>query len=427
LTNRGRGQSKLFAGKASGLEKVLVKKEFFYIITNLEFWAIFGYSCPRMANHKEYTISTKEQEEILKKFESRTDIEATRIRKYLSMPDLSRTPGSPVHEIVKRTLEVKSLDGLDIIKIPEIISIDILFDLFNMPEGHPARSKSDTYYVDEKNVLRTHDTVFWYYYLNLPEVKERIARKESVGAICFGKVYRKDEIDSRHMNVFHQIGGLYLTPDEKKTVTPDDLKSVLTDVAKSVFGEDVNFRFYDHTFPYTDPSFEMEAFINDKWIEMLGSGLPRKTVLKNFGLEGYNGWAFGFGMERLAIASMDLPDIRLLWSEDPRVTKQLKLGQKFVEVSKYPPVIRDISFVVKNDFIPNDYFDLVRETIPDMVEEIALIDKYENAAKFGEGNISYAYRVTYRSLDKTLTSEEVDTLHKKLEDVTVKTYEAKIR
>jgi phenylalanyl-tRNA synthetase alpha chain len=380
-----------------------------------------------MANHKEYVIPTNEQEEVLRRFEAREDIEATRIRKYLSMPDLSRTPGSPIEEIVKRTLSVKSLDGLDVIKIPEIISVPILFDLFNMPEGHPARSKSDTYYLDNTHVLRTHDTVFWYYYLNLPEIKEKIAKKEAVGAICYGKVYRKDEIDSRHMNVFHQIGGLYLVPDEKKKITQEDLKSVLSDVARSVFGENVEFRFYDHTFPYTDPSFEMEAFINNQWIEMLGSGLPRKTVLSNFGLEGYNGWAFGFGAERLAIASMNLPDIRLLWSEDLRVTKQLKLGQKFEDVSKYPPVVRDISFVVPDTFVPNDYFDVVREVAPYMVEEVHLIDKYENEEKFGKEMLSFAYRITYRSLERTLTNEEVDKIHKKLEDITSNAFGAKIR
>lgn len=375
----------------------------------------------------EYIIPTTEQEEALRKFETRIDIEATRIRRYFSMPDLSRSINSPINEVVNRVLNVKSLDGLDIIKIPEIMSVDVLFDLFNMPEGHPARSKSDTYYLDDNHVLRTHDTVFWYYYLNLPEIKERISKKEDIGAICFGKVYRKDEIDNRHMNVFHQIGGLFLTPDDKRKVAPDDLKNVLTDIAKSVFGENVEFRFYEHTFPYTDPSFEMEAFINGQWIEMLGSGLPRKSVLENFGLKGYNGWAFGFGIERLAIASMSLPDIRLLWSEDERVKKQLKLGQTFVEVSKYPPVVRDISFVVKNTFIPNDYFDLVREIIPDIIEEVTLLDKYESNEKFGDGNISYAYRITYRSLEKTLTGEEVDKVHKKLEETTKNTYEAKIR
>ena len=93
----------------------------------------------------------------------------------------------------------------------------------------------------------------------------------------------------------------------------------MSEIARSIFGDNVKFRFYDHNFPYTDPSFEMEAEINGQWIEMLGSGMVRKTVLSNLGLEGYNGWAFGFGLERLAIASMQLPDIRLLWSEDERV------------------------------------------------------------------------------------------------------------
>jgi phenylalanyl-tRNA synthetase alpha chain len=159
------------------------------------------------------------------------------------------------------------------------------------------------------------------------------------------------------MNVFHQFGGLYIAPDDKQTITPEDLKNTLSEVAKSIFGENTEFRFYDHNFPYTDPSFEMEAFVNEQWIEMLGSGMARKSVLSNFGLEGYHGWAFGFGLERLAIASMSLPDIRLLWSDDERVKKQLVLGQKFQEVSKYPPAVRDISFVVPKSFVPNDYFD----------------------------------------------------------------------
>ena len=248
-----------------------------------------------------------------------------------------------------------------------------------------------------------------------------------MGAICFGKVYRKDEIDRRHMNVFHQMGGLYLAPDNKKTVTPDDLKNVLSEVARGIFGEEVRFRFYDHNFPYTDPSFEMEAEINGQWIEMLGSGLPRKSVLSNFGLESYNGWAFGFGLERLAIASMELTDIRLLWSNDERVKKQLVLGNKFKEVSKFPPVVRDISFVVDKDLVLNDYFDVIRDLGGDLIEQVELLDKYENVEKFGEGKLSYTFRITYRSLEKTLNNAEVNTLHAKLEDKTASDFGAKIR
>ena len=372
-------------------------------------------------------IDLSEEKKLKKELEKRTDVEAARIKRYLSMPDLSRTEGSPLKEIIDRASKVSSLQGFDVIKIPEIIPVNILFDLFNMPPEHPARSKSDTYYIDDTNVLRTHDTVFWYYYLTHPEIKKRIANKETLGVICYGKVYRKDEIDNRHMNVFHQFGGLLLAPDDgPKKITPDDLKSALSEVAKSIFGE-VNFRFYDHNFPYTDPSYEMEAEINGKWVEMLGSGMPRKSVLSNFGLEGYHGWAFGFGLERLAIASMSLPDIRLLWSNDERVKKQLKLGRKFEEVSKYPPITRDISFIVKNTFVPNDYFDLIREIGGDLIEQVELLDKYENAAKFGPDKISYTYRIVYRSTDRTLKSEEVDPLQSKLYEQTKSMYGAELR
>jgi len=372
-------------------------------------------------------IESKEEEKLKKELEKRNDPEAERLKRFLSMPDLSRSPGSPLKEIVDKTLKVKSLQNFDVIKIPEIISTEILFDLFNMPEGHPARSKSDTYYIDKNNVLRTHDTVFWYYYINHPRIKEKIAQKEPFGAICFGKVYRKDEIDRSHMNVFHQLGGLYLTPDEKETVTSLKLKSVLSEIGRAVFGNEIHFRLYDHTFPYTDPSFEMEANIRGEWIEMLGSGLPRKSVLSNFGLEGYNGWAFGFGLERLAIASMNLPDIRLLWSEDERVKKQLKLGQKFKDVSKFPPVLRDISFIVAVNFIPNDYFDLIRDIGGELVEEVELLDKYENIEKFGAGKLSYTFRITYRSLSRTLTNTEVNALHSKIEKATVSNFSGEIR
>ncbi|MEK9157797.1 MAG: hypothetical protein AAB638_01275, partial [Patescibacteria group bacterium] len=367
-----------------------------------------------------------EEKAIRSELENRHDPEAERIKRFLAMPDLSRTEDSPLKEIVARASKVKSLEGFDVINIPEIVSTHVLFDLFNMPPGHPARSKSDTYYVDDEHVLRTHDTVFWYYYLNHPDIKNRIKNKETLGAICHGKVYRKDEIDRSHMNVFHQFGGLYLAPDEKKTITPDDLKNALSEVARSVFGN-VNFRFYDHNFPYTDPSFEMEAEINGQWIEMLGSGMARKTVLANMGLAGYHGWAFGFGLERLAMVSMDLPDIRLLWSQDERVKKQLRLGNKFKEVSKYPSIIRDISFIVKNDFAPNIYFDLIRDIGGDLVEEVQLLDKYENAEKFGPDKISYTYRITYRSNERTLTTEEIDPLQEKITQATRSQFNANIR
>ncbi len=376
----------------------------------------------------EININTDAQKAILKTLEDRTDPEAFRIKRYLEMKDLSRTAESPLFEIAEKVKQVPALRGFDIITIPEVISTEILFDLFDFAPDHVARSKSDTYYIDEQNVLRTHDTVFWYYYLNDPEVQNRIANGQTLGALCHGKVYRKDEIDRKHMNIFHQMGGWYLQPDSMGIMPIESLKKVLREIVEHVFGKDTEYRFLDDTFPYTDPSLQIEVMINGQWLEIMGGGMPKKSVLKKLGLEDYNGWAFGFGLERLAIIGMELPDIRLLWSEDERVQKQLKLGQKYKEVSKYPAVIRDISFIVDTvSFSPNDYFDLVRDVIGDMAEEMALIDEYENAEKFGTGKKSYAYRITYRSLDRTLTDTEVNELHKKLEQETVRVYNATIR
>lgn len=373
-------------------------------------------------------INTEKQESLRGELESRIDAEATRMKRYLNMPDLSRTPGSPLCDIVERVKHVPSLAGLDVIEIPEIVPADITFDLFDFPADHVARSTSDTYYADAKNILRTHNTVSWYYYFNSPEIKAKYEQGEHLGALCYGKVYRKDEIDRRHMNVFHQIDGWKIIPDAEGKMPIDELKRVLSEVVETVFGKGTEYRFLDDTFPYTDPSTQIEVMVNGQWVEILGAGMIKPSVLKKMGIEGYNGWAFGFGIERLAILSMELPDIRLLWSEDDRVNKQLVLGQKFKEVSKFPAVIRDISFVVDSaTYQPNVYFDLVRDVVGDMAEEMALVDEYENAAKFGVGKKSYAYRVTYRSLDHTLTDTEVNDLHKKLEEETKKAFNALVR
>ena len=355
----------------------------------------------------EIRIPRTEEEALLKSLEGREDMEAARIKRYQVMPDLSRTPGSPLAEMVRRVKELPLFKDFDDIDIPEIVPASVSFDLFNFPADHPARSTSDTYYVDEKNILRTHDTVFWYYYLNHPEIRERLERKESMGTLCYGKVYRKDEIDRRHMNIFHQMGGWYIIPDSEGTLKLDDLKNVLSQIVKSIFGPATEFRFNVDTFPYTDPSLEVEVRVGDEWVEILGGGIVRKTVL--------------------AIISMKLPDIRLLWSADERVKKQLVLGNAYAAVSKYPPVVRDISFIVKKGFVPNNYFDLVRDVGGNLVEEVDLLDTYENDEKLGAGNLSYAYRITYRDLDRTLTSEEVNALHATLESATVKHFGATVR
>ena len=351
------------------------------------------------------------------------------MKRFLAMPDLSRTEGSPIWELVQRILAAPEFKGFDVIRVPEIVPVDVSFDLFDFPQNHPARSKSDTYFLDDNHILRTHTTVMWYYYIKDSGVQKRMAAGEPVGCFSFGKVYRKDEIDRNHMNVFHQIDGWYLAPKNKKLITAEDLQNALLSVARAAFGPVVKYRFNPDTFPYTDPSLEMEIDKDGKWLEVLGSGVVKGSVLEKFGVDStkWNGWAFGPGLERLAIASMTLPDIRLLWSTDERVKRQLKLGSKYKEVSKYPHITRDISFVVGADFVPNNYFDLIRDAGGDLVEEVSLLDKYENSEKFGAGKVSYTYRIIYRSNERTLLAEEVASIQEKIIEETKKQFAAEVR
>jgi len=190
----------------------------------------------------QYEVPLDEERTLLKSLDKREDADALRMKRYLSMPDLSRAPGSPIAETVNRIINYPYFKDLDIIQIPEIVPADISFDLFDFPADHPARSRSDTYYMDDKNILRTHTTVCWYYYLHNEEVKRRIAKNEPVGCFSFGKVYRKDEIDRNHMNVFHQIDGWYLAPKDLKTIGKEDLEEALGNIATAVFGLDVKYR-----------------------------------------------------------------------------------------------------------------------------------------------------------------------------------------
>ncbi len=369
------------------------------------------------------------EKKLIKALQKRRDPEAERLKRFLAMPDLSRAPDSPLADLVRRIVGLPRFREFKNLKVPEIIGYDISFDLFNFPESHPARKPSDTYFIDKNHVLRTHTTVMWYYHLALPEVKSKIKKGEPVGALSYGKVYRKDEIDRQHMNVFHQMDGWYLCRRKEHVITIKDLQKVLVEIAQAIFGQNIKYRFNADEFPYTDPSIEMEVQISKRWVEVLGAGVVRGVVLKNLGVnpEEYNGWAFGFGLERLATVSMDLPDIRLLWSQDKRVKRQLKLGNKYREVSKFPPITRDISFIVGKNFIPNDYFDLIRDIGGDLVEEVELLDKYSNSKKFGPDKLSYTYRIVYRKSDRTLLSGEVDKIQKKIYGETAKQFNAELR
>lgn len=382
---------------------------------------------------RQYLQVPLEEENILKQqLENKSDTVSFRIKRYIAMPDLTQTKGSPLKSVVDTVIDLPSFKNFDIIQTPEIISPEVVFDLFNFPKDHPARSQSDTYYTDPNHILRPHTSLMWKYYLEMPKIRKKLENNGAVGALCYGKVYRKDEIDWQHSNVLHQFDGLFVCRKDIKEIGQADLENICLEVAHSLLSKNIKVSFRIDHFPYTDPSVEMNIAWGDKWVEVNGAGLVHPQVIRNLGLDAdiYNGWAFGFGIDRLAMLKMRIPDIRLLWSQDERVTKQLgNIDNIYQPVSKYPPIVRDISFIVhKKDFNPNRYYELIREvTGDDMVEEAKLLDKYDDPKRFGQDRVSYTYRVVYRSNNRTLTSDEVDKIHDELYKQTAKKFKAELR
>lgn len=349
------------------------------------------------------------------------DTNNIRVQRLLSFPDLSRTENSPIRFVVDKILAMEVFKDFDVIKIPEIVSVRDNFDLLNTPPDHPSRKETDTYYVDKEHVLRTHTTVMWPFYLRDSKIIDKLNKNGYLKCLCYGKVFRKDEIDRNHFPVFHQIDGLYICKKEIKVIEINDLKIILIDIAKNIYGEAVEYNILEDTFPFTDPSTQIEIQKGDTWLEIVGAGVVHKKVLSNLNInpEIYNGWAFGFGIERLAMLKMNIPDIRIFWSNDKRITSQFQnLDSQYKEMSKFPMTFRDISFVINKNINLNSYYEIVRDCAGDLVEEVKLLDKYEDKEKFGEDKISYTFRITYRSPERTLTNEEINEIQEKIREKT---------
>lgn len=188
-------------------------------------------------------------------------------------------------------------------------------------------------------------------------------------------------------------------------------------------------RWVDEYFPFTDPSFELEIFFEDEWMEVLGCGVVRQEIIDNAGQSPHKGWAFGLGLERLAMVLFGIPDIRLFWTQDERFHSQFRNSSdkivKFVPYSKYPPCYKDISFWTPNDgFHEHDVHELVRTVAGDLVEKVELIDSFVHPKT---QRLSNCFRISYRSMDRSLTNEEVDAMQEQVRSLAVDELNVELR
>lgn len=284
-----------------------------------------------------------------------------------------------------------------------IVNVKNNFDDLLIPVDHPGRRPTDTFYISSELVLRTHTTA------HQTELLKAGVKK----FICTGDVYRRDTIDASHFPIFHQVEGVNILGNVSDAIVIEHLKDTLSGLIKHLFGNDIKYRFIDEYFPFTHPSFEIEVEYNGKEMEVLGSGVIHKDIIKNCGLEGQNGWAFGMGLERLAMIFFDIPDIRYFWSDDQRFLNQFKAGQitKFQSYSKYPAATRDISLWIPEGFEDNYFYDIVRDCGNNLIEEVFLGETFIHPKTL---KTSKLYRICYRSLDRTLTGDEIDKIQNEI-------------
>ena len=249
----------------------------------------------------------------------------------ITMPAKMRPAGGlhPLTVTENEMIDVFAGMGFEIYDGPEIEEAAYNFTKLNIEEGHPSRDRSDTFYFDDDDsvLLRTQTSP-----MQIRAMDE--IKKPPIRILAPGRVYRKDEVDATHSPMFHQIEGLVID----KGVTMADLKGTLETLIKAMYGEDSVIRFRPHHFPFTEPSCEVDVQCfkckgtgcptckGEGWIEMLGSGIVHPQVLINCGIdpEEYSGFAFGIGLERIAMMRYNIDDMRLLYENDQRFLAQFR-------------------------------------------------------------------------------------------------------
>ena len=269
---------------------------------------------------KEFTKKEKELKRIELNNRLKTEnIDVTEPSKKIKLGSIH-----PITQIINEVEEIFLGMGYEIADGPEVEKTFYNFDQLNTPEDHPARDVQDTFYITDDIVLRSQTS----------PVQARVmeTKKPPIKIICPGAVYRSDSIDSTHSPVFHQVEGLVVD----KNISMTDLKGTLELFAKKCLGENTKIRFRPHHFPFTEPSAEADVscFVcggkgckvckGEGWIELLGCGMVHPNVLRNCNIdpEEYSGFAFGFGVERIAMAKFGIDDLRLLYENDVRFLKQ---------------------------------------------------------------------------------------------------------
>ena len=267
-------------------------------------------------------------EELLKQKELEKKLEKEKLDITLPSSKIVRGSKHPINRTIEQIQDLFVSMGYDVVDGPELETDEFCFERLNLPKGHPARDMQDSFYITPENLLRTQTSAV--------QARVMLANKEKspIRMICTGKTYRRED-DATHSHQFNQVEGLVIDKKERN-VSLADLKGTLEVFVKKIIGKNSELRFRPSYFPFTEPSYEVDVTCfkcggkgcnlckQTGWIEILGCGIVHPNVLKMNGYdpEQYGGFAFGTGLDRLAMFKYGITDIRLLYTNDVRFLKQ---------------------------------------------------------------------------------------------------------
>lgn len=270
---------------------------------------------------KEISSSKEKFKEQIK----RAKLEKERIDISISRNELTYGHSHPLMKTIKELEDLFMSMGFSVVYGPEIETVENNFDALNSPEDHPSRDITDTFYITEDILLRTHTSP-----VQIRVMKEM---EPPIKIVSAGRTFRFDDVDDTHSPMFHQLEGLVID----RNITMANLKQTIDIFIKELFGDEMETRFRPHYFPFTEPSAEVDVSCfqckgkgcnscgGTGWsLELLGCGLVHPRVLENCGIdsEEYSGFAFGMGVDRIAMVKYGIDDIRLLFENDMRFLKQ---------------------------------------------------------------------------------------------------------
>jgi phenylalanyl-tRNA synthetase alpha chain len=375
----------------------------------------------------ELLINEKRPSDKLLRFEVSTP---QTIERSLSMPDLTAEDAPPhIINIIKDKVVEKLSDlrmgNIRIVRGNPVVSVTDNYDKLLFPYDNAGRSSTYTRYTDEDHVLRTHMSAL------VPETLKKFHDEvgEDIPDTVFvfpGLVYRRDVIDPKHLDVFHQIDIWTLRKDGNRgSANREDLLRLVDNVFSAVFSSEVKPIVNEVIHPYTIGGIEVYAKSGKSELEVLEAGLAHPEVLKEAGFDPqeYSGLALGMGLDRLVMSFKDIPDIRYLRSTDPRITSQMLNLEKFKNVSDKPPISRDMSYCIPENYTEEDICEEIKEAFGDeayLIENVKISarTKYDDLPQIAkdrlgamEGQDNVLVKIILRHPDKTLTKEQANVLY----------------